>query len=256
MARMCVFCESVNDLNTSMTVTLEDGSKASVDICDAHAEDATAKTIRSAFMARQTKIKEFLEQAEKYGLVMSQNVSGLVVANQPAARQPVVQEQAERQRVIVQTDLEPLPEGMVPAGSVNKRLNRMVTSGKSFDGFSAEGSASHNLDDIESKIGGDGGMIKIDVVEGRDGAPLAIQSIKRDNTGTTHVHVVKTSDAEIQKRFKMMAEMSKSGQGWQQIPDFRNGYDLRDCPLCRGKCQVRSRGETIMCPKCEGRGAI
>ena len=64
MPKQCVYCESSENLNTSLQVKLEDGSRVSVDICDEHAEEATIKSAREAYLAKQDKIKEVLEQAK------------------------------------------------------------------------------------------------------------------------------------------------------------------------------------------------
>lgn len=274
---VCVFCGTPDKLNTSMTITLDDGNKADVLICDEHAEDATVKTTKIAYQDKQKQIDAVLAQAKTLGLDISQASPGgkLFIAQQQSAsgqqpttqstvRQPVVQ--AIRDPTIVSAPLLENDEDgiVVPV----ERLRREITSvggNVQLQGISASVPSyrSHDLNaPLKDRNGNElneslrRGSAKLTAVEGRAGHPLVIPTVVRDGTGTTVIKVAKIMDGhKMDRRFKDMADASRYDQGH----DFRNSYEASSehiCPICRGECSTMHRGNRIVCPKCGGVGTV
>ena len=100
------------------------------------------------------------------------------------------------------------------------------------------------------------GKIKMGVVEGRGGKPMTLPIQRQDGLGTTVVVVTQTTtDADLQRRFKHLANSSRSDNSAYK-PHFGHEYDIHTCPLCRGRLFVKERGVDIQCPKCKGAGII
>jgi len=251
MSKQCVYCESSENLNTSLSVTLEDGTKVTVDICDEHAEEATIKSAREAYEAKQEKIKEVMEMAKKLGLSVSDTPGGVAVV-QPSALTP-------QQKPPV-TESKKAPDALDPNSPDVISTSRidgapgMVSVGGATDLGPVESHQSLQSSDLQDKLPDDvrDGAVQMGVVEGREGQPLAIQRKRVDGTGTTRVAIIKSEDdRKLQDRFKRMADDSMQ----DRTPDFaRQGYakTMTNCPVCRGDCEVN--GDT--CPKCKGAGQI
>jgi hypothetical protein len=259
----CVYCGSNDNLNTQLTISLENGSKVTVDICDEHSEEASVKTARAAYMKKQEQIEAFLEQAKALGIEIQvpQSESGIVVAQQapqspaPAPAQPPAQPEAKsetQQPIVPIVDDKEAAEGWVPTAKVDQAKGmRSVGGSTEFGGVSGHNSyqVSGQEDVLDEKVRK--GKVKMTLAEGRAGAPLAVPQKRIDGTGTTHIRIVKKeTDHTLQRRFKDMAQDSKA----DQQPDFRQGYgdSTRTCPICHGDCVVGDQD----CPKCEGLGVI
>ena len=65
----CVICGSSENLNTSMTITV-DGKKIEVSICDEDADDVTPKRIKQCYADKQAQIEEVLAKAKALGLTV------------------------------------------------------------------------------------------------------------------------------------------------------------------------------------------
>lgn len=235
-----------------MTITLDDGSKVKVHLCDEHAEDATVKTARIAYMKKQDAINAVLEQARALGLNISES-NGLVIAQEapkPAPQQTQVTNQPTKKSP-VKNDLENDPDVIS-----TERLDShpgMLSVGGSAGNTSVESFSSHRIDGLKEKLEPSlrKGVAKMGVAEGRDGQPIMIPKVRRDGTGTTRLNIVKTSDNILQESFKRMAKDSIQ----DRVPDFaRSGYSntTRTCPICRGEGEVNGQ----QCPKCGGVGII
>ena len=176
----------------------------------------------------------------------------MVVAHQQISKQPQF---TQRQLVAQEQETD---NQMVDTALVDRRDRGMVSVGGEISGFSVPSHKQHSLEEIREKLpeGALHGKVKMEIAEGRAGMPVAIPARRVDGTGITSIRIVQISDAELQKRFKNVADMSKSPVGWEHQPDFRHGYDVRPCPLCRGEATVRNRGKEVECPKCKGRGTL
>jgi len=250
----CVYCEKSTDLNTQLTVSLEDGSRITVDICDEHAEDASVKTAREAYLTKQKKIEEVLAQAKALGLDLSQTSSGLtVVKQQEQAPQPQAQPQPKPK--LVQEDMD--GEDVVDTSLLDHRPGMRSVGGQTELGAVAS-HASHTVAGQADKLDQSvlQGKAKMKLVEGREGMPLAIPEKRVDGTGTTRIKVTNVeNDQRLQTRFKKMASDSMD----DRVPNFaRQGYanTTTNCTFCRGEGRVNNAGKIIECPKCGGAGII
>lgn len=245
----CIFCDSVDNLNTSLTIAVDDG-KVVVRICDAHAEDATVKSAREAYLERRKAIDALLAQAKALGLQIAEQPSGLVIATKPQPQTPV-----KPQQPIVEEQI-PDGENVVPTNKLD-RLRFQSVGGSVGNGISVSSHSSLDASSLTDKLpeGALEGFAELAVVEGRGGQPLAIPQRRVDKTGVTRITINKSTDAALQDRFKKMANDTMG----DRTPDFaRSGYQhtQRQCPLCKGACVVKQAKKDIMCPKCNGAGVI
>jgi hypothetical protein len=256
MAKQCVYCESSQNLNTSLTIKLEDGSQVVVDICDEHAEEATFKSAREAYMAKQDKIKEVMAMAEKLGLTISESSGGIATIQAPSA--PAQPKQSTPPSAAAE-ELDPTSPDVIPTSRVDRASAKGMQSVGGSTEFGAVESHQHvNASGLQDQLPEEAldGMAEMAVVEGREGQPLAIQKKRVDGTGTTVITINKgENDQRLQSRFKHMADDSMEGK----TPDFaRQGYanTTATCSMCRGECSIKHGGKIIPCPKCNGSGII
>ena len=244
----CVFCGTNENLNTSMTVALDDNTKVTVMVCDAHAEDATVKTVREAYLIKKTEIDKIIEMAKAYGLNVSES-NTLTILSKPAQHQEPIKQKPQRLEEAISVD-----DDMIPADAYDNARNNIKVSAS---GEAAAYRGSNNgisKSQLSEKIDTTG-KVKLASVEGRSGMNIIIPTKRVDSTGTTRISISKReNDTTLQNRFKNMADKSKN----DQMPDFRNGYEdtLRTCPMCNGRCFVISKGTESACSKCNGSGSI
>lgn len=256
----CVFCDATTNLNTQLNVTLDDGTKVSVLICDTHAEDATVKTARAAYVVKQDKIKAVIEQAKALGLnITGMEQQGRILVPTMAPKPAPVVEQHTPAAPVAAT----LEGDQVIATEILDSRRGMQSIGGATDFGHVAGHASHDFTGLQSKLPEEArkGKAKMTVVEAREGMPIAIPETRVDGTGTTRIRVVKKEDdGKLQQRFKRMAKDSIEKD---KTPDFaRAGYQntQAECPICRGLCTIKQNvGGTVKdvtCPKCGGMGSI
>lgn len=273
----CVFCEATSNLNTQMGVKLDNGKKVTCDICDEHAEDATPKTVKAAYLEKQGKAEALLAQLKALGYNVTnleQSKSGLivpVVAEKPksiaradfATESTTSAEDLEGDDVVDTQVIDAKKgRGMVSAaGAANFGGNQVSVAGHA--SLDATSIAAGNLpaDQRAVLLQAKKGKAKLAVVEGREGQPLVIEEKRVDGMGTTRIKITKKEDdGKLQGRFKKMAKDSIDND---RVPNFaRAGYQntQTDCPICHGTCviiqNVRGTNQEVSCPKCNGSGVI
>jgi len=232
-----------------MTIKLEDGSKITVHICDEHAEDATIKTARSAYLDRQQQIDAVLAQAKELGLELKLSEGG-VVTLEPEGKEI----KAKVAKVKNKENLKvPGMEGddVVSTNQIDSS-NGMVSVGGNAGGYAVDSHSSHDVGSLSDKLPAEAttGKAKMTMAEGRGGQPIAIPQKRVDGTGTTRINIINTGgDRALQDRFKNMSSDEAGG--------FKDGYQgMSDCPICRGDCVVMNKNEEATCPKCQGSGFI
>ena len=248
----CVYCGVSENLNTTLQITLDNGEKVTVAICDEHAEEATIKSARVAYTNKQKQIDDFLAQAKALGLNISINTgNNLSVVQAPVQQAPVQQAPQYAPQQVSQA--QPILEGddVVSTDFIDNKMMRSVGGGgvESFSSFQA-GSSKDKLDPSLLR-----GRAKITMMEGREGIPIAIPERRVDGTGTTRIKISKReNDQNLQNRFKRMAEDSIRDRS----PDFKSGYrdSMKSCPLCHESGSIRNMNQDIVCPKCQGSGVI
>jgi hypothetical protein len=255
----CVYCDKTDTLNTQLTVTLEDGNRVTVEICDEHAEDATVKTARSAYLDKQDKIAQILAQAEALGLKLGPTTeSGIATLEKQApAKVPAPTPTQQESQLIEELGDE---EDVVPTSRIDSKPGMVSIGGQTELGAVAS-HGSHEVSGKRDVLPQEvrEGKAKMALVEGRGGQPIAIAEKRVDGTGTTRVKVLnKENDQKLQSRFKRMAADTMDERN-PQVPDFaRSGYKNTtiSCPLCRGQGSVNQGTKVIECPKCDGAGFI
>lgn len=269
----CVFCEATTNLNTQIGIKLDNGQKVTCDICDEHAEDATPKTVKVAYLEKQQKAEVLLEQLRKMGynvanLEQSKSGSGLVIpvmskpAPQPvraAAPDIIPEEDLSGDDVVDTTILDSkTSKGMVSAtGAASYGGGSVSVAGHA--SFDAAAIAANQLppDQRAVLLQARKGKAKLAVVEGREGQPLVIAEKRVDGFGTTRIKITKKEDdGKLQGRFKKMA---KDSIDKDRAPNFaREGYQntQTECPICHGRCVIVQNNREISCPKCNGAGVI
>lgn len=253
----CIFCNTDQNVNTNMSITLEDGSKVVVHICDTHADDATVKSCREVYVEKQSKINDLIAQARALGLEIGPaRPSGLVAVtiNDQPKRQPVVNQASQPKHV----EIDDQNRFEVDAEIVDsKQINNSV--GGNVQGAAVESFGAHNISNVRKLLPAEAlaGKVTIEIMEGRGKQPIALPAKRVDGTGTTIIKMVQSTDTDLQTRFKNMADRSKSDQGWNKLNHFgKDGYDFIPCPLCHGECTVKHKSDVIACPKCNGNGLI
>lgn len=248
----CVFCNTSDNLNTQFTITLDDSQKVVVFICDVHAEDATVKTAKAAYMDMQAKIDAVMAQAKALGLTLAPPTkSGLVVASAPPT---LVAPASPAQPTPVLSESMNVDDPNVISTERLDRRSGGASVGGNADGFRVDSFQSYSTDGLQDKLPESArkGYARMDTVVGRDGQPIAIPVERVDGTGSTKIRVRQAvNDASMQRMFKNMATNSLQ----DNAPDFaKAGYrdTIRQCPICHGSGVAANKP----CPKCNGSGEI
>lgn len=257
----CIFCGSPNDLNTELVITIDDGNKVKVQVCDQHAEDATVKTCRIAYSERQKQIDEVLQKAKALGINISDQSanSGLIIATQQPP-QPQTQQPQTQQPVFDDNNIniDPTEDAIVIDTNLADRQTNVALS---LDAVAATKVSAYNFGSLTDKLPENvrDGTVKMSIIEGMAGMPTAIPTVRRDGLGTTIIRQSKYDDNALQRKFKNMADQSMNN------PDgtsFSNGYTAQECKctFCNGIGSIMQRRVGVVtrsaCPKCNGAGII
>lgn len=252
MPQSCVFCNSSDNLNTSFTISLDNGEKIVVMICDEHAEDATVKSAKIAYMQKKSQIDALLEQAKALGLELVESNGLALMKSKPAPAPAPIQPRTNKPKQdVITEDNDYIPTEVIDGRNAPMPIISSNTAG-------VESYSTADLNSIRGKLPENAlkGQAKIGVFEGRQGQPITLVKQRKDGLGTTNVQIVKKeNDRALQDRFKRMADNSMR----DDTPDFaKSGYhrSFTDCSLCRGSGEVKHGNQLITCPKCQGSGII
>lgn len=251
----CVFCQSPDNLNTELTIKLDDGTKVPVQICDEHS-DRSPKDAKEAYVNTKGKIDALLAQLAQMGVTMAPQGQLVLPTSQPTPQAPAA---PTVQPVHVQKEQMPVDPvdarsvllkreftHAMPTSVVDKKVNATSIGGSSHGGFERHASldTSNARKVLSEQLEG---VVEVESIEGRCGVPIQVPTKRLDGTGMTRINIVKSSDAELQSRFRNLNDAPPMG-----------GYQLntRPCPMCHGEAVVRSKGVEILCPKCNGSGEI
>lgn len=261
----CIYCGSRENIVAQLTLTLDDGTRATVDVCATHADDATIRTAKQKYMERQNEIDELLAKAKALGLELSpqKTASGLIVVqnvgkNQQAVDDVMRGDQSPRagQRAGAQAE----DTGMIDSAKFEQKEQRgLVSRGGVAGSHNVESHQSIDMTDVREQIGEEAlrGKVKFEAIEKQSGAMVAIPTKKVNGLGTTQIRVVQTTDQELQRRFKTIAEQSKSPYGWDVMRHLgKEGVEIVNCPICHGEGVTVNAGKEITCPKCKGKGML
>lgn len=248
MPHQCIQCGREENLNTQLTITIDNDEKVTVYVCDEHAEDMTVKIAREKYLAKQKQIADFLAQAKALGIEIAPASNGgtFVIAQQS---QPTVQQQPIRQQRSqpIHRNQEEIPntngEGWVPT----TKADNMISNVNIIDESNGMVGPLNNQPIVN---GSDilphtarNGRVKMQMVEGRGGVPVPIQSTRVDGTGITNISVVKSqNDDALQRRFRNMAQRDISSRD----------NCMMTCRACRGDCFIND----VVCSVCDGLGMV
>jgi len=245
----CLVCETKLDLTSDLVVNTYD-----VSLCREH-EDISMKRVNELILKRVHEIDDMVKKMESYGMVYSEEKSGLTL---PVARKQVIQENVEEN--IEENIEEPVSNNSVL--KIERRGVNAMPKVQSFGGtVKGVNIAAHNSIDIGSVMNdviGKGvksgnvdkgtkipvsNVLESKVVRGRAGANMVIPSIvETKGIGRTVYNVVGTSDQDLQKRFKGLNEGGPN-----------DGYSSsKECSLCGGTGITKINGKD--CIKCGGAG--
>lgn len=253
--KQCVYCDATNNLNTQLTIKLNDDDKIVVDICDEHAEEATVRTAREAFLAKQAKLKELLVQAQSMGLKvegLKLTSGGLVIPTEQIPKAPNTPSQPVNDQINLKHQHDDMTgDDVITTDAVDGKSVQSVTGNVA--GVNLTQLPSYNVNSLEAKLPPDitRGKVKLAIAEGRGGRPMYVPAKRVDGTGTLRIQILKKeNDASLQRRFKQMADASIK----DQVDMANNGYsDTQSvCPICHGSCFINDK----TCPKCNGVGHI
>ena len=262
--RKCVFSDSTENLNTSMKVKLPDETVVEVWISDEFAEDATPKLAREAYLRKHppeepAEMKKLREMAAKMGFSlvganeMPAEPQAHAIALPPTTNRlsppplPKTITEAAQPKPLIDPNNRIVTGRMADSKDLNIRVN--LADSKAAEAGAPQGQYSVSTQSKPSEDLKEGEYAEIGQVAGRAGIAIAIPVRRVGKSGTTNIRVVENGgDPGLQRRFKDMANASKSEQG---VVYGRDGYDSRTarCPLCATKVNPT-------CKKCNGLGEI
>lgn len=242
----CIECSSDENLNTTLSVKLDDGSVVEVKICDAHAEDMTIKRAKGLYQEKLEELTKIIEMAKKAGLtvVLPDSNGGIAIAQtqQPtqAAPQP-----AQKPAPVPS----PPDEDLEDADSARQRLGTAKSVAGVAGQFPVEAVRGLDKNQLEEKADLGKEKMKLSLAEGRHGQKVPIPSVIKDDSGTTNITVRQgMTDHDLQKRFKGMSNEEFSH-------DFATGgYAIDECGFCKGAGFVKQGKQQVGCPRCGGSG--
>lgn len=259
----CIYCSATENLVAQLTITLDDGNKATVDICATHADDATIRTAKQKYMERRSEIDELISRAKLLGFTLAPEKSpgGLVLMQQtnPRPDRHTGQPAADLTETIRTKSPIADDEDMVDTKVIERKERGLVSVGGVAGAHSVESHRSLDTSDVREQLGDDTlrGRVRMETVEKQSGGMVAIPVKTVNGLGTTRIRVISSTDQDLQRRFKTIAEQSKSPFGWDQMRHFgKEGIEIVNCPICKGDSVVRSGGKEITCPKCKGKGML
>lgn len=242
----CIYCNTSDNLTTSMQVTSSHGTKMSVWVCNTHEDNASPKQIRELVDKKESMLLEFEKQAAELGYKLVP-LNQLMVVESPkveAQSQHVQPEHINGQK----QGIKPLP-----AVKPQKKTMQPVVTNTTVEGLGAV--EQHSSYDTSKPVALKDGTIveapvvmehELQTVTGRGGVPISIPKKIAGNDGTTQINIVDTGgDAALQQRFREIT-------GSKEAQSFSKGYKTRDCTFCNGTGINRISKDK--CPKCGGKG--
>lgn len=242
MYTKCLMCRSSNNLNTRMTITIDEVSY-NICLCDEHAENTTMASLRTQLAKIKKNLEDAMAAAEDAGIPIGTHSSQPPQHHdqdntaspepQPTQTEHVAPEHSYRipdsppNSVISQEHVPPVP----PAPPTN-------TPDPSGQSSLVSEDIAEDAEDAENNK-----VVQMQTFTGRDGKPVNVPRHIEGDFGTTDIYITNVTDDVIQRRFKNLDECAPGQEGYS-----------RKCPLCRG--EGVSRVNNDICPKCKGTGLI
>jgi hypothetical protein len=239
----CIFCNTIENITTSMQVSTSNGLKSTVWICSQHEDDASPKAIRELVDKRDKMVADFEKQAAELGFKLVPTNTNIIIASseQPKQIQP---EHIDGPKQIIKTP---------PVVKSQKKTMQPIVTPTTVSGHGNV--EQHNSYNTASPVSlKDGTMVdapaiiehEVQTINGRSSVPITIPKKIVGEDGVTQINIVDTGgDKALQQRFKEITNTT------EQI-SFSKGYKTHDCTFCNGTGISRINKQT--CPKCNGKG--
>jgi len=224
----CVFCSATN-ITISMNVSTTRGQQT-IHICQVHEDEASPK-----------KVRELVENQDKVLIDLEQKAKELGYKLVPLTQEIPQKTEAPKVEKSISKSVNKLKPTNVSTPSGNLPTGEQIESHRSYDTNAAPDIITHEEQ----------------VVNGRDGVPIAVPKKIVSEAGTTEINIVNTGgDSELQKRFKSIQKATAAARSKGEVDHalMSGGYMARECLFCKGT------GTTLIdkriCPKCKGIGTI
>lgn len=272
----CVFCDSTDDLNTVMTMSVED-KDYKVAIGDSCEDDALPKKIKEALKVKieehqkkqddkKSRLEKLREEAKELGFELVPIGSKIAVpvktvsaapprdlAGAPTIEQNGSKFVVQRNTRNVSSDKGMSQEQARTALEVAQQ--RGVNSFPSTEAGQASEHGSHLLpESVQTKNGGTfrpENISKVNqTVPGRCGIPTTIPEKLISTGGETEIKIINTGgDNLIQRRMRALNEAAMRSEG-SGMPSAMNADRMNACPSCDGVGKVKNK----LCIRCRGIG--
>lgn len=241
----CIECSSDENLNTTLSVKLDDGSVVEVKICDEHVEDMTIKRAKELYQAKLEELTKIIEMAKKAGLTVT-IPTGKAIATAEAP--PPVPARAQ-QTSTPATPKPPEDDDLEDATSARQRLGVAKSVAGPAGNFQVEAVKGLDKSQLEDQTDLGHEKMKLALAEGRHGQKVPIPSVIKDDSGTTNITVRQgMTDHELQRRFKGMSNEEFSHA-------FATaGYAVDECGFCKGAGFIKQGKQKVGCPRCGASG--
>ena len=282
----CVFCDSTEDLNTVMTISIDD-KDYKIAIGDSCEDKALPKKIKEVLkvkieidkkkrLDKDAKLEALKQAAAELGFELAPTGSSKLMIPTKSEIQtappkdlsnaPIIEQNGEK--FVVQKNTRDaatprtIPKGM---GAAQAKVALEVAQQNSISGFPSSeigGAQEYQSHVLPESTQTQGGVIsqrpetitKINqTVPGRLGIPTVIPEKIIGADGSTEIRVIKTGgDNLIQRRMKALnqARMEAEGSG---MPASAQPHDrIHNCMSCNGSGDVKGK----ICIRCQGAGFI
>jgi hypothetical protein len=254
----CYLCNSPVDDNTHIILPIDNGKHIDIYLCGEHS-DTSLRKLKERYSQKLVELDDLIKKAKELGFDI--DIGNLNDQNKPKILMATTYEEKGQEKAsTANTQLVNYPispdEDMISTELIDNKTMRSV--GGSTDMAQVSSYQSYNIGSMADKLPDNirAGRVKMAMMEGRAGQPIAIPQKRQDGLGETHIAIVKSeNDDKLQTRFKKLASDSIRDR---QANFSQSGYTetTRNCPICGGGGTVKQGKNVASCPKCGGAGMI
>jgi hypothetical protein len=254
----CYLCNSPVDDNTHIILPIDNGKHIDIYLCEEHS-DTSLRKLKERYSQKLVELDDLIKKAKELGFDI--DMKSLNDQNKPKILVATANEENSKGKA--ETAISPRAnfdsysdEDMISTEFIDKKTMRSV--GGSTDMAQVSSYQSYDIGSMADKLPENirAGRVKMAMMEGRAGQPIAIPQKRQDGLGETHIAIIKSeNDDKLQTRFKKMASDSVRDR---QANFSQSGYTetTRNCPICNGGGTVKQGKNLASCPKCGGAGMI
>ena len=254
----CYLCNSPVDDNTHIILPIDNGQHIDIYLCEEHS-DTSLRKLKEKHSQKLAELDDLIKKAKELGFDI--DINSLNDRNKPKILLATTNEEKAKENARTtnapRTHFDnPGDEDMISTDLIDNKTMRSV--GGSTDMAQVSSYQSYDIGSTADKLPENirAGRVKMAMMEGRGGQPIAIPQKRQDGLGETHIAIIKTeNDDKMQARFKKMASDSVRDR---QANFSQSGYTetTRNCPICSGGGTVKQGKLVASCPKCGGAGMI